>query len=180
MILGLCTGPPSLPTPAGIQSPEFFGEASGFPSVSGLESASSGDLDGAGDTGGTTGMAVGHFSTITPGSLIAGTLATRDSITVISAMGTAISATVTSVAAASTTAAHSTVLPGFTPSQGCAPEHSVALIMAEMPEAFRLAGGRALAEEGFMAEVVAVSFPCPPPTLLMEKKNDKELRSLTR
>jgi len=46
--------------------------------------------------------------------------------------------------------------------------------MAEMPEAFPLAGGRALAEEGFMAEAVAVSFPYPPPTLLMEKKNDKE------
>src|SRR5215831_10228609 len=121
MILGLCTGPLSLPTQAGIQSPEFFGEASGSPSVSGLESVSSEDLDGAGDTGDTTGMAVGHFSTITPGSLTAGTLVTTDSITVISA-------TVTSVTAASTTAADSTVLPGFTLSQGRAPARSVALI----------------------------------------------------
>src|SRR5215467_622339 len=121
MILGLCTGTLSLPTQAGIQSQEFFGEASGSPSVSGLESVSSEDLDGAGDTGDTTGMAVGHFSTITPGSLTAGT----------------------SVTAASTTAADSTVLPGFTLSQGRAPARSVALIMAEMPEAFPPAGGRA-------------------------------------
>jgi hypothetical protein len=54
----------SLPTQAGIRCPEFFGEAWGSPSVSGLESVSSEDLGGAGATGDTTGMAVGHFSTV--------------------------------------------------------------------------------------------------------------------
>jgi hypothetical protein len=101
-------------------------------------------------------------------------LVTTDSITVILAMVTAISATVTSVTAASTTAADSTVFPDFIPSQGRAPVRSVALIMAEMPEAFPPAGARALVEEGFTAEAVAVSFPYPPLTRLMENKNDKE------
>jgi hypothetical protein len=57
MILGSCTGRPSLPTQAGILCPESF--LAGLPSPSGLdlESASSGDLDGAGITGDMTGTA---------------------------------------------------------------------------------------------------------------------------
>lgn len=134
----------SLPTQAGIRCPEFFGEAWGSPSVSGLESVSSEDLGGAGATGDTTGMAVGHFPTVTPGSRIVETLVTTGFITVISA-------TVTSVTAVSTAAADSTALPVFTASQGHAPARLVALSMAEMSEAFPPAGGRAFMEVAMAA-----------------------------
>jgi hypothetical protein len=75
-------------------------------------------------------------------------LVTTGSITVISATATVISATVTSATVASATAAtmaaDSTGLRVFTGSQEHTPVRSVALIMAEMPEVFPPAAGRAL------------------------------------
>src|SRR5258706_16325182 len=106
MILGSCTGRLSLPTRAGIRFPGFFGEASDSLSVSGLVSASSEDLAGAGATGGTTGTAVEDPSTITITSRIAETSVMTGSIMVISA-------TVTPATAASTHTAGSTGPPGF-------------------------------------------------------------------
>src|SRR5260370_5798965 len=81
MILGWCTGRLSSPPRAGIPCPGFFGAASDSPSVLDSVSGSSEGLVGAGVTGGTTGMAVGQCTTITPSSRIAGPLIAADSIT---------------------------------------------------------------------------------------------------
>src|SRR5260370_32224482 len=80
MILGWCTGRLSSPTRAGIPCPGFFGAASDSPSVSDLVSGSSEGLVGAGVTGGTTGMAVGQCTTITPSSRISEPFIAADSI----------------------------------------------------------------------------------------------------
>src|SRR6266403_6232535 len=157
MILGSCTGRLSLPTLAGIPCPGFFGAASAFPLVLDLVSASSEDLAGAGATGGTTGTAVDHSTTITLTSRTAETSVTRDSITVIPA-------TVTSPPTAAIVAADSTGLrvftevPAFTGSQERTPAGSVAaaLIMAETFEGFRRAVGRALAVVATEAAATAV------------------------
>ena len=118
-------------------------------------SASSEDLAGAGATGGTTGTAVEDPSTITITSRIAGTSVTTGSITVIPA-------TATSATAAPTMAADSTGLrvstevptltevPTFTLSQEHTPARSVALITAEVHEAFPPAGSQALEEAACM------------------------------
>ena len=154
MILGWCMARPSSLTQAGIPCLGFFGAASDSPSVSDLESDTLEDLDGVGATGGTTGTAVEHSSTITTGNRTAGTSVTGDSITVILP-------TVTSATAASTMAADSTGLrvfavpsltevPTSTLSQERTPAHSVALITAEVHEAFPPAGSRALAEAACM------------------------------
>src|SRR5260370_18668448 len=81
MIRGWCTGHLSSPTRAGIPCPGFFGAASDSPSALDLVSGSSEGLVGAGVTGGTTGMAVGQCTTITPSSPIAEPLIAADSIT---------------------------------------------------------------------------------------------------
>jgi hypothetical protein len=99
-------------------------------------------------------MAVGHFSTVTPGSRIVETLVTTGFITVISVAVTSVTADSTTAAdstAVATTAAGSTALPVFTASQGHAPARLVALIMAEMSEAFLPAGGRAFMEVAMAA-----------------------------
>src|SRR5216683_2798714 len=132
MILGWCTVRLLLPTQAGIRCPVFFGAASDSRSVLDLESGTSEDLGGAGVTGGTTGMAVGHSTTITPSSRTAETLVTMGSIMVISAT------------AASATATRSTEVRASTGSQERTPAPSAALITGEMPEAFPPAGDRAL------------------------------------
>src|SRR5712691_4038349 len=152
MILGSSTGRPSLPTRAGTRCPGFFGMAPDCPSVLDLESASSEVLDGAGVTGGTTGMTVGHSSIIMNGSPTAGILVTTGSTTVISATVTAISATAaTSTMTIRSTEADlvgevqgSTALRRLIFSQEHAPGHSVGLITAETSEAFPPAGGQAL------------------------------------
>src|SRR5258708_30056323 len=106
MILGSSTGRPSLPTRAGTRCRGFFGMAPDCPSVLDLELASSGVFDGAGVTGGTTGMTVERSSIIVNGSPTAGILVTTGSATVISATATVISATATAISA---TAANSTM-----------------------------------------------------------------------
>src|SRR5260370_23154964 len=147
MILGWCTGRLSSPTRAGIPCPGFFGAASDSPSVLDSVSGSSEGLVGAGVTGGTTGMAVGQCTTITPSSRIAGPLIAADSITadlITADLITADLTTATLITATSTTATPSTGLRGFTVSQEHTPTRLVALITAEIPEAFLPAGGRAL------------------------------------
>src|SRR5713226_2373902 len=142
MILGWCTGRLSSPTRAGIPCPGFFGAASDSPSALDLVSGSSEGLGGAGVTGGTTGMAVGQCTTITPSSRIAEPLIVADSITADLIAATLIMAT--STIATSTTATPFTGLRVFTVSQEHIPARSLAVITAEIPEAFLLAGGRAL------------------------------------
>src|SRR5258708_15744373 len=98
-------------------------------------------------TGGTTGMAIGQCTTITPSSRIAEPLIVADSITADLIAATLIMATstiATSTTTTSTTATPFTGLRVFTVSQEHIPARSVALITAEIPEAFLLAGGRAL------------------------------------
>ncbi len=96
-------------------------------------------------------MAVEHSSIITNGSPTAEILVTTGSIMVTSATATVISAM-----AASITAADSTALRLLTFSQERAPGRSVGLITAGTPEAFPLAGGRALEVEAF-TEVTAAA-----------------------
>jgi len=59
-------------------------------------------------------------------------------------------------------------------SQACIRARLADSIMPALRVAFRPAGARALAPEGFTAGAVAVSFSYLPPTLLMEKNNDEE------
>src|SRR5437588_7706232 len=117
----------------------------------GLESASGSDfsegMGGVGITGDTTGMGVGHSSTITTSSRTAGTSVTKGSIMVTSATATVISATVTSIMVASIMVADSTGPRPLTFTREHAPAHSVGLITVETSEAFPLAGGRALVVE---------------------------------
>src|SRR6266849_5904598 len=142
MILGWCTGRLSSPTRAGIPCPGFFGAASDSPSALDLVSGSSEGLGGAGATGGTTGMAVGQCTTITPSCRTAEHLIVADSIA--ATLITATSTIATSTTTTSTTATPSTGLRVFMVSQEHTPTRLVALITAEIPEAFLLAGGRAL------------------------------------
>src|SRR5260370_15705276 len=132
MILGWCTWRLSSPTRAGIPCPGFFGAASDSPSVSDLVSGSSEGLVGAGVTGGTTGMAVGQCTTITPSSRIAEPLIAADSITADLIAATLITATL--IIATSTTATPPTGLPVFTVSQEHTPTRLVALIIAGITE----------------------------------------------
>src|SRR6202163_1268451 len=151
MILGWCMARQSSPTQAGIRCPEFFGAASDSRSVLDLESGTSEALGGAGATGDTTGMAVEHSSTITRSSRTAETSVTADSITLISITVTLAMAALTT--AVSATATRSTVVRASTLNQERTPARSVALITAEMSEAFPPAGGRALEVAAFMEGV---------------------------
>ena len=149
MILGWYTVHLLSRTQAGIRCPGFFGAASDSRSVLDLESDTLEDLGGAGVTGGTTGTAVGQSTTITPSSRAAELLITADSIAVTSAE--AASATATSA-----TAMRFTEVRAFTVSQECTLARSVALITAEMSEAFPPAGGPAL-EVAASMEVVPMA-----------------------
>src|SRR5216683_5258077 len=116
MILGWCTVRLLLPTQAGIRCPVFFGAASDSRSVLDLESDTSEDLGGAGATGGTTGMAVGQCTTITPSCRTAEHLIVADSITadlIAATLITATSTIATSTTTTSTTATPSTGLRVF-------------------------------------------------------------------
>src|ERR1700741_425644 len=114
MILGSCTGRPSLPTPVGIPCPGFIGVGSDSPLESVLVSVSLEDLDGAGGTGDMTGMTPTEPTSPSRSSLTATLLLAADSIT-------RPSAAVASVMAALVAAADSTDLPPFTLSAGRAP-----------------------------------------------------------
>src|SRR5713101_6624523 len=145
MILGWCTVSLSSRTQAGIRCLGFLGAVSDSPLVLDLESGTSEDLGGAGVTGGTTGVVMGRCSTTTSTSPIV----TRSSI-----MGTltmAVSAT-----AVLATATCSTEVRASTGSQERTPARSVALITAEMSEAFPPGGGRAL-EVAASMEVVPMA-----------------------
>jgi hypothetical protein len=107
-----------------------------------LVSATSEDLGGAGDTGDMTGMAGERSTTITPTSLTAMSSVTRGSITVIPAAATSVTAA--PATATSAIATRFTGVRAFTGDQERTPGRSVALVTAEMSEAFPLADGRAL------------------------------------
>src|SRR6266852_200637 len=147
MILGLCMADLSWPTLAGIRCREFFGAASDSRSALDSDSDTSEDLGGAGAIGDTTGMAVGRFMTITDSSLTAESSAMTGSIMVIP-----ITATLTMVGSVTpalptatlTTATRLTEVRAFARSQEHTRAASVALVMAEMLEAFRRAGTPAL------------------------------------
>src|SRR5258707_9390825 len=122
---------------AGIPYPGFFGVASDSRSVLDLELASSEDLDGAGATGDTTGVAVGQCTTITPSSRTAEPLIAADLITLTSAAGA--SATVTpSTVPAEARGSADLLRRTFSPGHARAP--SAALITAEMRADFPRAG----------------------------------------
>ena len=137
-----------------MQRPESSGAVPAFSSVLDLVSVSSEALDGAGATGAMTGMADGHSSTITRGPRTVETSVTTDFITVISPTVTSATAAtmvdstglrVFTALQALTELPASTGVPTLTQRQGCTRARSVALTTAEMSEAFRPAGGRALA-----------------------------------
>src|SRR5260370_17601576 len=159
MILGWCTWRLASPPRAGIPCPGFCGAASDSPSVSDLVSGSSEGLVGAGVTGGTAGMAVGQCTTITPSSRIAEPLSAADLITadlIAATLITAILITATSTIATSTTTTSTTATPStglrvFTVSQEHTPARSVALITAEIPEAFPPVEGPASGEAATVA-----------------------------
>src|SRR6266852_8307621 len=160
MTLGSCTVRLSSRTQDGIRCPGFFGPASDSPSVLDLESGTSEDLGGAGVIGDTTGVAMGRcstttatFPTVTRSSIMA---ILTVAVSATAALTTAASATATLTTAASATATRSTEVRAPTGSQECTPALSVALITAEMSEAFPPAGDRAL-EVAASMEVVPMA-----------------------
>jgi len=150
MILGLCMADLSWPTQAGIRCREFFGAASDSRSALDSDSDTSEDLGGAGAIGDTTGMAVGRFMTITDSSLTAESSAMTGSIMVIpitatlTMVGSVTAALPTAALTTGATATRLTEVRAFTRNQVGTRAGSVALITAEMLEAFLRAGTPAL------------------------------------
>src|SRR5882762_2944551 len=114
---------------------EFFGVASDCRSALDLDLDILADLAGAGAIGATTGMAAGHSSTTMSSLRTAESLATTDSITVISITATltmADSITATLAMGALTMATHFTEARAFMRSQEGTRAGSAALVTAEM------------------------------------------------
>ena len=139
---------------------EFFGAASDCRSALDLDLGTSEDLDGAGAIGDMTGMAAEHSSTITSSLRTAESLATTDSITVISITATltmADSITATLAMGALTMATHFTEARAFMRSQEGTRAGSAALVTAEMLTASLRAGTPALEVAASMAVVRMVA-----------------------
>src|SRR6266478_1224376 len=145
----------SLPTPGGFLYPEFFMAAHQFTLAVVLESASSADLGGAGITGIMIGTVAPRFTTTIPTSLTAA----RSSIATTSITTAAILTMATRSTGADLEAEiqDSMGLHLLTLSRVHVPARSVALITAEMSEAFPPAGSLALEAASMEVDFMAVA-----------------------